>query len=546
MPRSHGGPKRSRFLLPLLLLLSVSCNGSDADVRPPESDQATKWPVHESPIAGTWYPGRPETLRTMLQAFFDAVPDPLPDIDERNAIAAIAPHAGYRYSGPTAAYAVAALARRPSPPDRIVILGPSHRVFPGISVGEFSAYATPLGRAPLDTKTIERLRRCKLARNVPEADTLEHSVDIEVPLLQYAFGERLPPLVPVVVGSLGESDYAILAKALAEVVTPRTAILVSSDFTHYGRPHGYVPFPNDDETESSLRDLLQRSAAAISTCRRQEFAKYLDETGDTICGQVPIQVLLEMLPNDARATVLHSDLSGAQTGGFSNSVSYLSMAFSSEAGWPEPPAASSEAVEQTGATDNDAPTTLTSQERSALLSLARRTVEAAVRGESLPDIDASLKTPALAEERAAFVTLTEGGELRGCIGSILPHEPLAESVRSNAVNAALRDPRFPRVRPDELPEIHIEISALTVPREVASYDRIQLGRDGIILSKGFARAVFLPQVAPEQGWDIDETLTHLSMKAGLSPTAWKDAKTRFEVFQAEVFEVPEPHPAPEP
>ena len=124
--------------------------------------------------------------------------------------------------------------------------------------------------------------------------------------------------------------------------------------------------------------------------------------------------------------------------------------------------------------------------------------------------------------------------MRGCIGYIEPIKPLYQSIIDNTINAAVNDPRFQNVSKEELADIKIEISVLTPPHKVGSYNDIQIGKHGIILKKGFHTAVFLPQVAPEQGWDLETTLTHLSLKAGLDADAWKSG-TEFEVFTAIVF-----------
>ncbi len=187
---------------------------------------------------------------------------------------------------------------------------------------------------------------------------------------------------------------------------------------------------------------------------------------------------------------------------------------------------------------NDSPIKngLTEEEKISLLKLARGTIEHYLaEGKAPAPADLSVEiTPGMAEERAAFVTLHKQGMLRGCIGEIFPRQALYNSVISNALNAAANDPRFPAVRADELEQIDLEISALTVPAEVNSYEDICIGTDGVVLKKGSRSAVFLPQVATEQGWGIGETLTHLSMKAGLPADAWK-ADTQFLTFQAEVF-----------
>ena len=136
----------------------------------------------------------------------------------------------------------------------------------------------------------------------------------------------------------------------------------------------------------------------------------------------------------------------------------------------------------------------------------------------------------------AFVTLSDRttGALRGCIGEIMPMRPLVEAVAERAVDSARRDPRFMPVTEGELTNLRVEVSALTPPKRVASWRDIVLGRDGMTLEKDGAFAVFLPQVAPEQGWDLPTTLSYLSRKAGLPADAWREG-AKFETFQAEVF-----------
>ena len=136
--------------------------------------------------------------------------------------------------------------------------------------------------------------------------------------------------------------------------------------------------------------------------------------------------------------------------------------------------------------------------------------------------------------RASFVTLKKDHALRGCIGEIYPSQPLFKSVLINAVKSAVADHRFRPVGIEECAELTLEISALTPPRTVSGYQDIIIGKHGIVLSKSGQSAVFLPQVATEQGWDIPETLKQLSLKAGLPEDAWKE-NTQFMVFEAIVF-----------
>lgn len=185
-------------------------------------------------------------------------------------------------------------------------------------------------------------------------------------------------------------------------------------------------------------------------------------------------------------------------------------------------------------------TALTPEERRLLLRLARAAIESELRGAPAPDpaalaaeAGASLG-PGLLHRRGAFVTLHLRGRLRGCIGEIAGSRPLVEAVAANALAAAFDDPRFLPLSPDELPGLSLEISALTPLRPVAHWREIEIPRHGVVLARGGARAVFLPQVAREQGWDRATLLSHLARKAGLPADAWREGAD-FAVFEAEVF-----------
>lgn len=175
---------------------------------------------------------------------------------------------------------------------------------------------------------------------------------------------------------------------------------------------------------------------------------------------------------------------------------------------------------------------LSDSEKKELLELARATIKKhlAGGGGGYPVPEA----PVFREKRGVFVTLHRGGELRGCIGYPLPLKSLGEAVGEMALAAAFEDPRFPPVAADELDGLDIEISVLTVPQKVAAPDQVQVGRDGIIISKGFQRGLLLPQVPVEQGWDLEQYISYGCRKAGLPPDEWKKG-VQIEVFQAIVF-----------
>ncbi|MFH1783473.1 MAG: AmmeMemoRadiSam system protein A [bacterium] len=177
---------------------------------------------------------------------------------------------------------------------------------------------------------------------------------------------------------------------------------------------------------------------------------------------------------------------------------------------------------------------LNDTQKEKLLQIARETIVSYLSCGKKPKFDVS--DTDLCEECGAFVTLHKDGNLRGCIGNIIGHEPLWETVSDMAVESATGDPRFPKVKKEELPHIDIEISVLSKPERVRSADQIELGKHGVIVRKGFSSGVFLPQVATETGWSKEEFLSSLcSHKAGLSPDAWKDKTTELYTFTAQVF-----------
>lgn len=179
---------------------------------------------------------------------------------------------------------------------------------------------------------------------------------------------------------------------------------------------------------------------------------------------------------------------------------------------------------------------LTEEERKTLLSLARRALEEGICGAALPR-DLPMFSPELMEPRGAFVTLRKEGQLRGCIGHVLTSEPLHKTVQECALAAALEDPRFVSATPDEIPELHIEISVLSTPAEIAP-EQIVIGEHGLIVTQGRRRGLLLPQVATIWNWDRERFLEETCLKAGLPKDAWRQG-ARIEAFTAEVFEEPE-------
>ena len=454
-------------------------------------------------------------------------------------LALIVPHAGYMFSGSTAAFAYE-YAREVKKPKRIFLLGPSHYVgFQGVALTTCSSFETPLGDLKVDVDCVEELKTFPLYELNDEIHKKEHSLELQLAFIKHVFNDV--KIVPLVVGMLrSESDLKLVGQILKRQIGLDDLVVVSSDFTHFGPRYDYVPF--DSATEVKVLD--EDAFKCIRDRDLHGFIDFHDRTGCTICGFYPCSLLLSMLPEGSRASLLKYGTSqDTYKEDKSNSVSYLSLVLTepeSLNGWS--PSLCDYAVDDM----------LNEEEKKNLLKLARRTVElyASNNKELKPkEVDFEI-TDALKEPLGVFVTLFKrvevdaeeqndpraGKQLRGCIGYIFPVKPLFEAVIDNAVGASSKDFRFKRVKEEELKDLHIEISVLTPLRRVASVDEIEIGRHGVVFYHGSKQSVFLPHVATEFGWDREETLGQLAIKAGLNKNAWQDQKAQFDVFESLMFE----------
>lgn len=185
--------------------------------------------------------------------------------------------------------------------------------------------------------------------------------------------------------------------------------------------------------------------------------------------------------------------------------------------------------------------TLSPHERRYLLNLARESITQAAADQDLPAVDMDTVPEGLQRDAASFVTLNKQGRLRGCIGSLEARRPLVLDVQQNAVGAALRDPRFPPVRPEEVDDLSIEISVLSLPEPLDYnsaedlFDKLRPGVDGVVIERGWHRATFLPQVW-EKLPDERQFLERLCFKAGLSPDAYRSGELNVMTYQVDKFE----------
>ncbi len=501
-------PTLTAVLISAVLLLVPACSSS--------GNQAVRLPAQ----AGRFYPADAKELGNFLDGALNQASIP-PDLRPR---AVISPHAGYEFSGATAAYSFKALQAESPIIKRVILLAPSHYAgFEGVVLNELP-YQTPLGVYPLDQAAIKTLKASGFTWTKNEtASTQEHADEVEVPFLQKTLPEA--KLVPLIVGDMSLMEYQDAAKALALIVDDSTAIVVSSDFTHCGSNYGYLP-KFKKKLKQGLHDLDMGAADFILKGDGEGFTGYVERTGATICGRNPIRLVLELFKAmgwKAEGKLLAYTTSGEVTGNWENSVSYTAIALGSR---KEGVMLQQEKY-------------LTEGEEKTLLKLARHVLEKFVRDgvSRYPEKDLGdfNLTENLKKPSGVFVTLNEGGQLRGCIGSIQPQDPLYQGVIANAMNAAAHDPRFNPVRKEELKGIEIEISVMSPLVKVNSLDDIVVGRDGLILRAGWNSGVFLPQVPVEWKWDKKEYLEQLGHKAGLDSNAYKRKDAELWKFTAQVF-----------
>ena len=449
--------------------------------------------VRPTAVAGMFYPGKSDELRQMVDSLLNDAPGVKVPGKIRGLVS---PHAGYIYSGIVAAAGY----RQIDPSTRtVILLGPSHRVrLSDASIPEVQAYRTPLGDVRL-AGLASTLRRLPGFQSVPEAHLKEHALEVQLPFLQVLLKDF--EIVPILINS---SDPKALATTLARHIDEDTLVVASSDLSHF---YSY----------STAMALDRICTTAISN------GKIRDMTLCEACGKQAALTLMHIAQIKGWKGMLIDYRNSGDTAGNKNRVvGYASIGF----------------VDGKEMTRN-MNETLSTQDRGSLLRLARTAIEARLLEGA--EIERPSKTASILNEmRGCFVTLHKRGQLRGCIGTIEPTCPLMECVEKNAKNAAFGDPRFPPLSVDELKEIDIEISVLSVPETLGFSDGEDLKRKlepnvhGVILSRGMNRSTFLPQVW-KQLPDKEKFLEHLCLKGGMSGKAWQEPATKVEVYRAQVF-----------
>jgi len=453
--------------------------------------------VRRPAFAGAFYDGDKALLAARIDAYLSAVKD-LPAVSgEVRAI--ICPHAGYVYSGQTAAYAYKLVQGKPY--DSVVIIGTSHHYgFDGCSIYLKGGFETPLGVVPVDEELAARIARASGFSYVAEAHAKEHSVEVQVPFIQRALPSA--KIVPIVVGYPTRRNVHSLADGLAAAVGDKKVLIVAStDLSHF------LSKADANSVDAKTISLVQNINAdtLITRCANGE---------NIMCGGGGVAAVLIALKKagQPRVEVLRYADSSEASGEEGHVVGYLAAAVT--VGQPAPEFS------------------LSSEEKKELLRLARQAVQTFVAEKKI--IDCKSEDPNLLAERGAFVTLKKRGELRGCIGFIEPVASLCETVIRTAIYAATEDTRFTPVKPEELSDLEVEISVLTPLKKIDNPRIVQVGKHGLVIAMGRNRGLLLPQVPVENNWDRETFLDQACLKAGLPADAWKKG-AEISIFEAIVF-----------
>ncbi len=491
------------FLVSILFLVSVQAQAENREqVRKPA------W-------AGKFYPADSHDLTKTIENLTNRVGRSATHLTRNKKLKAlIMPHAGYMYSGLTAAYA--SLVLTPNQYKKVILIGPDHHF--GVDCGAVSlnqAYQTPLGEVPVHSDARKLVSQSPLFRKAsPRLNQREHSLEVELPFLQHYLGSF--ELVPIIVGA---GDISQMSRALNKIIDSNTLIVVSSDLSQY----------------LDYKSAVEKDKKTMGHILNLEGNK-LEPGLNQACGLYPLKLLIETARNlNWQSQLIHYSNSGDTAGTKERVVGYSLIAFYGQ----------DYGKKGEGTMENKQETDeLTESQGKILLTLARQTIDEKagqeVSGREKNMIEKALKNKAFQQEKGTFVTLTKRGRLRGCIGNINPRGSIAEGVRRNAVQAAFSDPRFPPLQPEELEDIEIEVSILTEPRqfdyqdESDLLDKLRPNVDGVIIRSGMTSATFLPQVW-EKLPEPKEFLGNLCLKAGLPSDYWQTGKLKVQTYQVQDF-----------
>ena len=507
------------FIIIISIILLTGCTNNMANNEVNKEIKKEFIDIRQPAVAGQFYPSEAGQLADKINKYLSLVPEQKPD--GRVVKAVMVPHAGYDFSAPVAAYSFNQLKGRRI--NTAVIICNAHAAhFNGIVIDGHDAWQTPLGLVEADKNLAGKLIKTDdtIYFN-SEVHVRDHTLEVQLPFLQTVLKGDFK-IVPILFGS--NNSYEKLAQALADNLSDNDIVIISTDMSHY--PAYEDANKVDQQTlEMIKKGDIEKLENHIKSVENRQIAN--EQT--VLCGLdgVKTAMALRKQANWGEIKILKYANSGdAAVGDKESVVGYGAMVFLKAADGKQ------DTEEKSSAIDINV---LSREQQIELLQIARQTVESFVKNRKTPEFTVNDKQ--LQKQEGAFVTIHKSGELRGCIGQIVPSEkPLWQVVRDMAVAACSEDHRFDPVSVKELNEIDYEISVLSAPKEINNWQEIELGRHGVIVQQGGRSGVFLPQVADETGWDLDEFLSQLCwQKAGLPPNCYKNKDVALKTFTAQVF-----------
>jgi AmmeMemoRadiSam system protein B/AmmeMemoRadiSam system protein A len=430
-------------------------------------------------FAGSWYPDNPAELSQQINSFLDKV-----EYQNLNVKAVVVPHAGYMFSGQTAAHSFKQINKSTR---KVIILGTAHRYpLKGVCAIDYSFYNSPLGKVKI-SEDLKRFLEESNVFSIPEADTDEHSIEIEIPFLQKVLTDF--EILPVIVGKVDSIEFS---KLLEKYNTDDSVIVTSVDLSHFHKYDDAVKYDR-----YSINCVLELNSEGI---RKAE-----------IDSPYAVAALIELAKRKKWKTkLLDYKNSGDIISDRSSVVGYSAIVFY----------------------EDSAQEYFSAEEQESMVNIAKNASEMFVK--TGKRYSKTSYPPKFKEKLACFVTVKTGDELRGCIGTIEPVDTLYNSLIDNVISAVSRDPRFSPVREKELSKLNYEVSVLSPPElfEPHTLDELFVGikGKGLIIKKDYRSAVYLPQVW-EHFSDEKDFLRSLCQKAGMIIDEWKNYKDmKYYVF----------------
>jgi AmmeMemoRadiSam system protein B/AmmeMemoRadiSam system protein A len=457
-------------------------------------------------VAGSFYPEDSTKLNNELNDLLSKAKG----ISEIKPRILIAPHAGINYSGQVAASGFKQLEGFNY--KKVILIGPSHNSFIDYAaIDPEGVWETPLGKVSIDNQLTSYL--INNTENIKADATThlkEHSLEVELLFLQKILKDFT--IVPILVSDPNEDLTNSLAQRITDIFDEDTLLVISSDLSHY--PNWEIANYVDNRTIDSI---LTGDITEFNQTLNKLHQEHLSNLATTACGAGAIKIGLAVGKNlkITEYKKIAYQNSGDIMGDKTKVVGYTTITAGKKS-------------------LNNPSIELTKEAEKEALAIARNTLNQYLSRQEIEDI--SPENSDLLKPLGAFVTLRNSGNLRGCIGEFEPTEPLYKVIKRTVIKAAVNDNRFLPVSFSELKDINIEITVMSPRTKIDIWQEINLGIDGVVIENGSHAGTFLPQVAKETGWSLEQFLEELCVqKAGLAKTCYMDPKTTLYTFNTSIF-----------